>query len=94
MHYCYILYSKQIDRFYIGQTVDVESRLIEHKSKTYSQAYTAITNDWELYLVIKCENKTQAIKVERFIKKMKSKSFIISLKQREEKIEDILKKCL
>ncbi|WP_166637279.1 GIY-YIG nuclease family protein, partial [Algoriphagus boseongensis] len=32
--FVYILYSKSTDRFYVGQTVDLEKRLEEHNQNT------------------------------------------------------------
>lgn len=33
MYYVYIIYSPLIDKFYIGQTQNLESRLSKHKTK-------------------------------------------------------------
>ena len=53
---CYIIYSRRLDRYYIGYTVDFEERLWQHNSGYYgSGAYTSKAGDWEEYLVIPCE---------------------------------------
>ncbi|MDQ6985129.1 MAG: GIY-YIG nuclease family protein [Candidatus Dojkabacteria bacterium] len=46
MYFVYILYSKEIDRYYVGQTYDVGLRLERHALKT--TRYTKQANDWEL----------------------------------------------
>jgi putative endonuclease len=91
-HYCYIIFSPTLDSFYIGQAVDPHIRLIEHNESKYDKSYTKKASDWEHYLLIECCSKTQAIKIESFIKRMKSKRFIESLKIDKEVIKDILER--
>jgi len=80
MFYVYIIYSKNIDAFYVGQTMDMETRIEEHNSKFYNQASTSKANDWEIFHCIKCHTRTQAILIERHIKNMKSRKYFGSLK--------------
>ena len=77
----YILYSPQIDRFYIGQTEDIESRLQLHRQKSFKTSFTAKTDDWELFLLVECSSRTQAILIESHIKRMKSRLYITNLKR-------------
>jgi putative endonuclease len=74
--FVYILYSKKADRFYIGQTEDPDKRFDLHQSKFFQQSYTRISNDWIMVFSLSCMNRTQAILIEQFIKKQKSKVFI------------------
>ena len=76
-HYCYILYSKSLNRFYIGETSDFEQRLLYHNIG-YS-GFTSKANDWELYLLIECTDKFMARKIEKHIKSMKSTKYIRNL---------------
>jgi putative endonuclease len=76
MHYLYILYSKSLDKYYVGETSDITLRLNQHFSGFYKGSYTSQTNDWEKKLVIEFSNINQARKAEIFIKKMKSRKFI------------------
>ena len=92
MNYCYIIYSTKIDKYYIGETENFEKRLLEHNSGFFKNAYTKQATDWEKYLVIKCINRAQARKMENFIKKMKSKVFIIKLKENPNMVNEILSK--
>ncbi len=91
-HFCYILYSPTLDSFYVGQAVDPHIRLIEHNEGKYCKSYTKKVSDWEHYILIGCNSKTQAIKIESFIKRMKSKKFIERLKQDQHLIKDILER--
>jgi putative endonuclease len=80
--FCYILYSKYLDSFYVGYTSDeVEKRLRQHNSAIYGgSSFTARARDWDIYLTIQCNSITQAILIERYIKRMKSKKYIRNLK--------------
>jgi putative endonuclease len=78
---CYILYSKQLDIFYTGITQEnIESRLSKHNQASYGFHFTSRANDWEVFLLIECDSVSQSMKIEKHIKKMKSKKFIYNLK--------------
>lgn len=90
MFYIYIIHSKSIDKFYVGQTLDIKQRISEHNSSRYSGSYTKVSSDWKLFFSICCENRTQAIKIESHIKKMKSRKYFENLK----KFPDISQKII
>ncbi|HEX7343948.1 MAG TPA: GIY-YIG nuclease family protein [bacterium] len=46
MCWVYVLYSRKLDRLYIGQTQDLEKRLAEHRQG--GSFYTSRSDDWEL----------------------------------------------
>ena len=71
MHYLYILYSKRIDRYYSGETGDVGRRLRKHNDGHSVATKKGVP--WELKKVIEFETKTEAIKAEKWLKKMKSR---------------------
>ena len=74
MYYVYILYSKQVDRYYVGQTEDVGKRIQSHLSGI--SKYTSIANDWiEVYSEV-FETRKEAIKRENEIKEKKSRKYI------------------
>ena len=90
----YILYSKKLDRYYVGSTdKDFETRLAKHNSAYYtSKSYTAKANDWSEKLILNCQNLEQMRKIERQIKKMKSRKYIEKLINMEEVREQLLNK--
>ena len=92
MYWVYVLYSKSGKAFYIGQTTDLEHRIWEHNTGFYRDTYTESAKDWELYYKIVCESRKQAIKVERHIKKMKSRKYLESLKNYPEISKRLLSK--
>ena len=47
-YYFYILFSKQIDKFYIGHTNNLDERLKKHNTK--HKGCTVKVNDWEIII--------------------------------------------
>ena len=92
MHSFYIIYSASKDKFYIGETDDLFSRLKKHNNHIYKGAFTKIASDWTIVLDYKCENKEDALFIEAFVKRMKSKVFIYKIIENHDIIRDILKK--
>jgi putative endonuclease len=82
MFYVYILYSSKLDKYYTGQTHNIDSRLLSH-AKGISP-YTSLSDDWELVYSESFEDRINAIKREHEIKKKKSRKYIeylISMKK-------------
>jgi putative endonuclease len=80
MNEVYILYSIKLDKYYIGQTTDLKKRLLQHNDPN-SPYSTKGGQPWEVFLTMDCSSIQHAIKLERHIKKMKSKKFILDLKK-------------
>jgi len=91
MHNVYIIYSKVLNKYYIGETENVVERLFQHNSKFFSNSFTGITSDWELFFVIRVPNRTIARKIEFHIKKMKSRKYIENLKNHPSISERLLR---
>lgn len=77
MYTLYILYSKRLDRYYVGYTNDLSRRITEHNR--VKGKYTDIGLPWILVYKEAFETKRSAIARERYIKSRKSRSFIIEL---------------
>ncbi len=73
----YILYSKAIDQYYVGQTEDLADRLHRHCSG-YSQS-TKKATDWVLYHQEEYATRAEAMQRERYIKSRKSRKYIEGL---------------
>jgi len=76
-YYVYILYSPSLDRYYVGYTHNPEERLKEHNAGATTS--TRRGRPWNLVYIEPYENKTDAIKREMAIKKMKSRKYIEQL---------------
>ncbi|MBF4506643.1 GIY-YIG nuclease family protein [Flavobacterium sp. JLP] len=92
MHYLYILYSDSTQKFYIGETNNIEERISKHQNHFYSNSFTKIANDWKVVLTFICNNKEETIYLENFIKRMKSKIFNTKLIADPSILKDILSK--
>jgi putative endonuclease len=77
MYYTYIIYSKKVDRYYVGYTSDLEERLQRHHDNKIS--YTGKRGPWTLVWYQPFESATQAYACERTIKKKKSRKYIETL---------------
>ena len=78
-YYIYILYSKDIDRYYVGYSQNPWIRFEQHLSNT-SDKYTGKAKDWILNAVFEAaKTKGDALKIEIFIKKQKSRTLITHL---------------
>ncbi|WP_264536019.1 GIY-YIG nuclease family protein [Flavobacterium sp. N1736] len=90
MHYLYILYSDSSQKFYIGETNNIESRISKHQNHFYSNSFTKIAEDWKIVLTFDCIDKEEAIYLEKFIKRMKSKTFNTKIIADPSILKDIL----
>ncbi|OXB11965.1 GIY-YIG nuclease family protein [Flavobacterium reichenbachii] len=92
MHYLYILYSDSTKKFYIGETNNIDQRILKHQAHFYSNSFTKTANDWKVVLSFICNNKDEALYLERFIKRMKSKTFNNKIIEDHSILKDILSK--
>jgi putative endonuclease len=79
MFQVYILYSEQLDRYYIGQTENLGERLRSHRSGI--SRFTSIAKDWIVVYTEDFVTREEAIKREYKIKRMKSRKYIEMLIQ-------------
>ncbi len=77
----YVIFSEKLGKYYIGETVDVNLRLIQHNTGYFDKSFTSVANDWSLFIVFECESRKQARQIETHIKNMKSKEYIENLKK-------------
>jgi putative endonuclease len=74
MYTVYILYSEKYDRYYVGQTDNLEIRLERHNAGTVksTKAYTP----WKIVHTEEFESRSDAVRREHEIKKKKSRTDI------------------
>jgi len=77
MYFFYILYSKSLDRYYLGHTSDLKGRLRRHN--TDHKGYTGKAQDWQVVYTEPYNSKNQAYQRERQVKAWKSRSKIMEL---------------
>jgi putative endonuclease len=71
------LFSEKLNRFYIGQTNDLERRINEHNSSFSKSTKAGIP--WKLVYSKSFSTKSETYVFERKIKSMKSRKFILDL---------------
>ncbi|MFO7841502.1 MAG: GIY-YIG nuclease family protein [Fidelibacterota bacterium] len=77
MYFTYILFSQSLNKYYVGYTSDLNSRL-DHHNRGASR-YTRRGVPWKIVYVEKYAQKNDAIVRERDIKKKKSRKYIEQL---------------
>ena len=77
MHFfIYILFSQSTNKYYVGHSEDPIRRLSEHNCGIHQKSTTS-GRPWELKAVFEVQgDRGQALKVEGFIKKQKSRKLI------------------
>ena len=89
--YCYILFSRSINRYYIGYTKDIDERVKLHNTGHFGgRAYTYKASDWDVFLLIPCNTLSEAVKLESKIKRMKSRKYIENLKKYPEMVNKLI----
>ena len=79
MFYVYILHSAGLDKFYVGHSHNPWNRLNQHLNNE-GEKFTGKAKDWELVAIFRVSDiRGEAEKMEKFIKKQKSKSLILKL---------------
>ena len=76
MFYIFIIYSDLTDKFYLGYSANPFIRLQQH-IESKGDKYTGIASDWKLKAIFKVSSiEADAMKIEKFIKKQKSRKLI------------------
>ncbi len=78
MFYTYILYSKQFNRFYIGQSQNIDERLAFHNAGHVKSTKPFLP--WEMIGFIEKESRSEATILERKLKNLNTedlKKFIL-----------------
>ena len=79
MFYIYFIYSSSADKFYVGYSNDPKNRLVKHNS-TISKTFTKKFRPWILvYYFPVSDSRADAMKIERYIKKQKSRKLILKI---------------
>jgi len=85
--FVYILFSKSIQKFYIGQTQNLEKRL--HRHNAGMESYTSKGVPWELVWFTSKESRSDAIILEKKLKNLKQARLIKFMQKYSEGIQNI-----
>lgn len=74
--FVYVLYNETSSKIYIGQTSNLENRLVEHNRKR-GRHYTAnFLGEWKLIYKEELKTKQEALKREKQLKSYKGREYI------------------
>ena len=82
IHQLYIIYSSKTDRYYIGISKELENRLDRHNKGT-SRPTKSGAPYWKLVYTEEYQSRSEAMKREYYLKRMKSRAFIEQLINQE-----------
>ena len=71
MFYVYILYSEIADKYYIGQTEEIDQRIVIHNLRQ-----NLGMNDWQLKYFENHETRSEAVRRESEIKRKKRRTYL------------------
>jgi len=92
MFHVYILYSESADKYYIGHTDNVQRRLEEHNNAD-KNSYTSRYRPWTIKgSFIISDSRSEARRVENYLKRLRSRKFIERLLAHPEEFEVLLMK--
>ena len=77
--FIYILYSQSCDHYYIGSCADVEQRLTRHNAG--ATISTKSGRQWKVVYTETHPIKTEALKRENYLKRLKSRVYLENLIQ-------------
>ena len=75
MHHVYLLHSLNHDKYYVGESADVEQRLLFHNELSES-SWTRNYRPWTLACKLTVVDYSAARKLENYIKRQKSKEYV------------------
>jgi putative endonuclease len=70
----YILYSEITQKYYIGQTQDLDNRIVEHNSGETKSLKSGIP--WNIVFTAEVENRVDSVRLEKKIKNIGAKRFL------------------
>jgi putative endonuclease len=80
MYLVYAIYNADNNKFYIGQTKDLSSRLMLHNSHTFKHCYTTkFAGKWDLVYKEEMYTRQEALKREKQLKSYQGRQFIKSI---------------
>ncbi len=76
MHYIYAIYNSDADKYYIGQTVNLEERLIMHNDHTFKSYTARFKGEWKLIYKEEVSTRLEALKREKQLKSFRGREFV------------------
>ena len=90
MHLVYILCSRSRNKYYVGETDDVDRRLLLNNNGHFKGAFTSQTGDWQVSLIIECRDRSHSLLIEKAVKGRKNRNYIKNLIKYPELVERLV----
>jgi len=88
--YLYILKSESTGRYYVGITVALPTRVAQHNSpQSNPSRWTRGGGSWRLVFRREFGTAAEALRAERYIKRMKSRAFVEKLISADYQLPDL-----
>ena len=79
MFYVYVLYSELFDKYYIGQTKDVNARIVRHNSGL--ENYTSKYVPWLLVGFVSKSTRSEAVVLEKKLKNLSRARLLVFIEK-------------
>lgn len=77
MYHVYAVYNSESDKFYIGQTKNLDARLKLHNDKEFAKSYTSrFAGKWILIYSESAPSREVALKREKQLKSFRGREFV------------------
>ena len=78
MYKVYAIYNQEADKIYIGQTQDLERRLLQHAERTFKGYTSSFPGKWELIHQESVATRPEALSREKQLKSHRGRDYIRS----------------
>jgi putative endonuclease len=76
MYKVYVIYNKSADKFYIGQTVNLNDRIKLHNTKAFNSYTSRFDGEWQLIYSEEVGTRQEALKREKQLKSYQGRLFV------------------
>ena len=76
MYSVYAIYNQSVNKYYIGQTVDLSQRLSQHNKGDYKGYTSRFQGEWKLIYKESTPTRSEALKREKQLKSFRGREFI------------------
>ncbi len=77
MFFVYVIISLKTSRLYVGQTSDLQRRLIQHNSGEVKSTKSFIP--WKLVYYEEFSSRAEAMRREKYLKSLKNKNYLLKI---------------
>ncbi len=86
----YVIYNKDHDKIYIGQTKDIDNRISLHNHKMFENSYTSrYSGEWQIIYHEEYPNRQTALKREKQLKRWRREMKIDLIEQSNPEWKDL-----